>query len=90
MIIKRILNPNKVPVPSELTELQYYVYRVVLTVFFFIWLAIVIFLWIKWHSLSIWVAWSLAIFEAIAVPGPGDLMLWKENYEQYQKRFVSS
>ena len=89
MVIKRILKPKEAPVLTELTEVQYSIYRVFVTVFFFIWLALVIFLWVKWHSLSAWFTWPLAIFEALMVPDPSDLMLWKEKYEQYQQRFIS-
>ena len=89
MVIKRILKPNEVPVPSELTETQYFAYRIFITLFFFIWLALVIFLWVKWHTLSAWVAWPLAIIETLLVPDPSDLMLWKQSHGQYQQRFIS-
>lgn len=42
--------------------------RLLLWVYFLIWLGGVVFLYLRWHELSPWVKYPLALIEAVIVP----------------------
>ncbi len=58
-------------------------YKLIIWLYFSLWLGLGVFLWISWHDLSPFLSWPLAAIEGIFAP---DLSIFRRLFESHSSR----